>query len=295
MLLTDDQLIKLREFLDDAAGYDEELARRCRHLIHLGAFDEAVRSAFVLLEDRLRQAIGEEGMTGVQLVNKAFSPKGGVLSSVLSASETEREGLRELFSGAFKMFRNPSAHGVVGFEAAEGRAILGLVDLLLGILETAEEIPRIDLLPENVQAILGEATNSIGPGVSGRLKVFLGRCVKSGLSISESARQWIPFRRYAQLRFDQWEKPRRHMMAVFYLTGQGTPLKIQFPIDYYYSKVIGFNTDRFVEELTDLGLNREGKNQEPVADLRVQNSTAFFEALFETIVRALSELEETLG
>lgn len=294
MYLTDEQLNRLRQFLDDEAGIDEELARRCSHLIHLGAFDEAVRSAFVLLEDRLRQTLGEEGMSGVQLVNKAFSPKGGALSSVLGSNEAEREGMREIFSGAFKLFRNPSAHGVVGFEANEGKSIIGLVDLLLGILKRVEEIPSIDILPSNVQAILDEVSNSIGPGASGRLKIFLGKCVKAGLRATSTSRQWIPFRRYAKIRFDQWDKPKRHVMAVFYLTGQGIPLKITFPINYYYSKVIGFNVDRFIEELTDLGLNREGKNQEPVVDLRLQNSRAVFNSLFEIIVRAVDELESTL-
>jgi uncharacterized protein (TIGR02391 family) len=293
MYFTDEQMKKLRQFLDEETGLDEELSRRCGHLIHLGAFDEAVRSAFVLLEDRLRQSLGEEGSTGIQLINKAFSPKTGAFSTILGSNESEREGMRELFSGAFKLFRNPSAHGLVGFEANEGMSIIGLVDLLLGILKRVEDVPPLDILPENVQAILDEISNSVGPGASGRIRVFLGKCVKSGLKVT-SSKQWIPFRRYAKIKFDQWEKPKRHIMAVFYLTGQGIPLKINFPINYYYSKVIGFNVERFIDELSDLGLNREGKNQEPVVDIRMQNNRAFLDSLFETIMRASNELEATL-
>lgn len=295
MLLTDDEINRLRHFLDEETGLDDELVRRCGHLIHLGAFDEAVRSAFVLLEDRLRQSVGEEGMSGVQLVNKAFSPKGGVLSTILGSNEAEREGMREIFSGAFKLFRNPTAHGVVGYEANEGRAIIGFVDLLLGILKRAEDIPPLDILPENVEKILEEISEAIGPGVAGRLRVFLGKCVKSGLKPTSSPRQWIPFRRYALIKFDRWDKPKRHVIAVFYLTGQGVPLQLQIPTEYYYSKVVGFNIDRLFEELLELGFTLEGKNQEPRADLRIHNSRSFFDSLFQFVVRVSNELEDTLN
>ena len=60
MILTDKEMDQIRRALENQAGFDEELMRRCGHLIHLGAFDEAVRSAFVLLEERLRKSVFEE-------------------------------------------------------------------------------------------------------------------------------------------------------------------------------------------------------------------------------------------
>ena len=63
MILTDTELNRLREALESQVSMDDELFRRCATLLHLGAYDEAVRSAFVLLEDRLRTMLGEEGMT----------------------------------------------------------------------------------------------------------------------------------------------------------------------------------------------------------------------------------------
>lgn len=80
MILTDDEIRRIRQAIEAQAGLNTELLRRCRHLIHLGAFDEAVRSAFILLEERLRKATGEEGMTGTQLANYAFNPAKGPLS-----------------------------------------------------------------------------------------------------------------------------------------------------------------------------------------------------------------------
>ena len=49
------------------SGLDETLLERCGNLIQAGNFDEAIRSAFVLLEEQLREATGQEGMTGTKL------------------------------------------------------------------------------------------------------------------------------------------------------------------------------------------------------------------------------------
>jgi hypothetical protein len=57
MILTDDEIRQIRRSIEDQAGLNEELLRRCGDLIHMGNFDEAVRSAFVLLEKRLRKTV----------------------------------------------------------------------------------------------------------------------------------------------------------------------------------------------------------------------------------------------
>lgn len=183
MILTDDEMRQIRKSLEAQAGLDEGLMQRCDHLIHMGAFDEAVRSAFVLLEERMREAVNGEGMTGVQLANHAFNPEKGPLAKHLGRTASEREGLRELYSGAFKLFRNPTAHGVVGYSAAEGKAIIGLVDLMLKILKRAEELPPPGLFAEYVETALAKAEDSLGPGATSRLRMFLGKCLKElGLS-----------------------------------------------------------------------------------------------------------------
>lgn len=293
MILTDNEIRQIRRSIETQAGLDEELMRRCGHLIHMEAFDEAVRSAFVLLEERLREAVNGEGMTGTNLANHAFNPKNGILAKHLGHTESEREGLRELYSGAFKLFRNPTAHGVVGYSAAEGKAIISLVDLMLKILKRAEELPPPGLFPDYVETALGKLEEALGPGAASRLRVFLGKCVEELGLRPGAGKQWVPFKKYASYQPEQWDEPRAHLIAVFYLVVPGQGYSLHFSTSYY-TNVVGFNVDRLVEELTELGFQPFGKNQEPRVDLRVHNNQAFFDALFDLIAQTAGELEATL-
>lgn len=292
MILTDQEMRIVRQSIETQAGLDEELARRCSPLIHMDKFDEAVRSAFVLLEERLRKAVNEEGMTGTQLANYAFSPAKGPLAKHLGHTQSEREGLRELYSGAFKLFRNPTAHGVVGYGAAEGKAIIGLVDLMLKLLKRAEEIPPPDFLSDNVEDLLSGLGETLGPGATSRLRAFLGKCMEVGLEPGTRAKYTIPFRRYGFVKYSHWDEPRPHKIAVFYL-GSGGP-GLHFPTHGYYAQVVGFDVGWLIEELTDLGFQLAGKKQEPRVDLRLHNDQGFFDTLFDIVVRAVDELDETL-
>jgi uncharacterized protein (TIGR02391 family) len=294
MILTDNEMRQIRRSIEAQAGLDEELARRCGHLIHMEAFDEAVRSAFVLLEERLREAVNGEGMTGTQLANYAFNPVKGPLAKHLGRDQAEREGLRELYSGAFKLFRNPTAHGVVGYSAAEGKAVIGLVDLMLKVLKRAEELPAPGLFPDYVETALGKLEEPLGPGTAGRLRVFLGKCVEE-LGLQPGAgKQWVPFKKHALYQPEQWDEPKPHPVAVFYLVVPGQGYSLHFSANQYYTNVVGFNVDRLIEELTELGFQPFGKNQEPRVDLRVHNNQAFFNALFDLVARTADELGETL-
>ncbi len=295
MILTDKEMDQVRWALEAQAGFDEELMRRCGHLIHLGAFDEAVRSAFVLLEERLRKAMGEERMTGTQLANFAFSPTKGPLAQQLGHSGSEREGLRELYSGAFKLFRNPTVHGVVEYSAAEGKAIISLVDLLLRLLKRAEELPPPGLLPENVEVALEKVEEAIGPGATSRLHSFLGKCISElGFRPYPAAEKSIPFRKHALYKLKRWDEPKPHGVAVFYLGVAGRRRDLHFPVAQYHAHVEGFDTDRLTEALLELGLYPRGRNQAPTADLRVHNDRDFFDALFDIVTWVTEEFEESL-
>ena len=205
MILTDDEMRQIRRSIEAQAGLDEELMRRCGPLIHMGKFDEAVRSAFVLLEERLRKAVNDEGSTGTRLANLAFNPTNGPLAKYLGSNQAEREGLRELYSGAFKLFRNPTAHSLVGYSAAEGKAIIGLVDLMLTMLKRAEELPHPDLFPDYVETVLSKVEQKIGPGATSRLRVFLGRCMRDLGLKPATGKQWIPFKRHALYQHGNWD------------------------------------------------------------------------------------------
>lgn len=295
MILTDEEMRQVRRALEAQAGLEEELVRRCGHLIHLGAFDEAVRSAFVLLEERLRRAVGQEGMTGTQLANFAFNTTKGPLSERLSHSPGEKEGLRELYAGAFKLFRNPTAHGVVEYSAAEGKAIISLVDLLLGLVKRAGELPPPGLLPDNVEAALDAVEATLGAGAARRLHGFLSQCVRElGFRPSPTAKVSMPFRRHALYKASWWDEPKAHPVQVFYFVRSTKRPGLHFPIKQYYTGVQGFDTERVDEELAQLGCYPRGKNQDPTLDLRVHNSRQVFDALYEIVASIAEEFEDTL-
>jgi len=231
MIPTDDDIKAIRQSIEASAGMDDELKLRCGPLIYIGHFDEAVRNAFVLLEERLRNAIGKDGLTGVQLANNAFAPD-GPLAKHLGRTPAEREGLRELYSGAFKLFRNPAAHGIVEYSSSEGKSIIGLVNLLLTILSRANKLPPPKLFPANVEAALSEAEKLVGTDMASRLRAFVSKCIMIGLKPQAAAKQWIPFRRYALVQYRHWPEPKPYLVTVFYLVRR-EEIGLQFPVNSY--------------------------------------------------------------
>jgi uncharacterized protein (TIGR02391 family) len=294
MILTDLELNRLRETLEAQANLDDDLVQRCANLLHLGAYDEAVRSAFILLEERLREMMGEDGMTGTNLANAAFNTKDGPLAKHLGSNPSEREGLRELYSGAFKVFRNPSAHSAVGYSSSDGKEIIIFVNLLLRILKRAEDLPVSGFFPQNIENTLLLAEKSIGASAASRLRVFLGACMKEGVQPSSSPKQWIPFQKHALFKAPGWTDYKSHKIALFYIVPTGSTLVLHFPINYYYSKVYEFNTDMLVDRLSGLGFYAAGKNGELQADLKTLNNETFFKNLLELICDVADELEGTI-
>jgi hypothetical protein len=53
-------------------------------------------------------------VVGVDLMNKAFGPKGSLTDRL--ATKCEQEGTRGLFAGAYAVFRNPAGHREVNYE-----------------------------------------------------------------------------------------------------------------------------------------------------------------------------------
>ncbi len=126
--------------LADTTNLDDELKRRCLPILGAGSvdpmmWDSAVRTAGVILEERLRDVGGIKDMnrTGRQLVNDVFGDSGSLAGKFVVPSE--RMGYRELYSGIVGAFRNPSAHRVVDPTPEEGGAFIVFVNLLLKRLE----------------------------------------------------------------------------------------------------------------------------------------------------------------
>lgn len=294
MILTDAEIRQLRDSIEAQAGMNEELLRRCGGLIHMGSFDEAVRSAFVLLEERLRKAAHKEGLTGTRLANYAFDVNKGPLAIHLAKTTSEREGLRDLYVGAFKLFRNPTAHGLVGYTPAEGKSIIGLVNLLLIYLERVEELPPPDSFPENVERAIITIEQKVGPGIASRVRLFMGKCKKLGLEPRPGTASWIPFRRYALMEMSQDNAPKPHKLTVFYVMAEEKKQGFWFPVNQYYSRVVDFDLEQLSDSLRALGFMPSGKNRDFQISFKEHNSQEFFDALFQLVEQTSGELEETL-
>lgn len=108
-------------------------------------YDSAVRDAFVYLEAVLRltgDINPSAGLSGVRLADAAFGPKSAVAAQesygfLGAATDGEREGGLELMRGAFRLFRNASAHRRIPYTAAQADDVIHLVNLCLHLLPPA--------------------------------------------------------------------------------------------------------------------------------------------------------------
>lgn len=100
----------------------------------------AIENAFTHFEDRLRQrlCVGPE-IYGDALINLAFNPQNGRLR--YGAVVGEQQGLRNFVAGAYATFRNPRKHRIINDDQQNAQAIVSLVELLIRLVDEAEECP----------------------------------------------------------------------------------------------------------------------------------------------------------
>lgn len=128
--------------LTEVEHLDSELWERCRFSLSTGgtdpkAWDKAVRTATVVLEERLRKLGKTEAInpdaTGETIVNFIFSGKHPILSGKLE--DKKLKAYRDLYAGMMSVFRNSYAHRIVDPSPEIGGAIIVFIDLLLKMLE----------------------------------------------------------------------------------------------------------------------------------------------------------------
>jgi uncharacterized protein (TIGR02391 family) len=116
------------------------LADRLRPLVRAGAFEQAALDALREVEVRVRELAGTRrarGLVGVKLMRYAFGDEGPF--GGLVADPGERDGLRDLFSGAFGAVRNPLGHRTVQWDdATEAAEMVLLADLLMRQLDRVD-------------------------------------------------------------------------------------------------------------------------------------------------------------
>jgi len=124
--------------------HDGELVDRCVPQYENGEYQEALRLAGQIMEERIRElapaSLAEEN--GHDLINAALTPENGSIE--LSSRNGEQEGLKQLFDGAYLSIRNPLSHRTVDTEedryldeldAMQARNALHLFDYLLTALD----------------------------------------------------------------------------------------------------------------------------------------------------------------
>jgi uncharacterized protein (TIGR02391 family) len=105
-------------------------------------YDSAVRSAFVLLEQRIREAASinpAAGFTGRGLVSRllpgdGISDRWGLDGLMGQLTHGEQRGARELLNGAFGLFRNATAHRSTAYSRDEAEDVLHLLHLCLRLV-----------------------------------------------------------------------------------------------------------------------------------------------------------------
>jgi uncharacterized protein (TIGR02391 family) len=284
MLITNDQVDDLLHKLSDLSGLDPGLAEMCGPLIRSQRHDEAVTRAFVVLEEHLRELLGVRGGTGVNLSEKAFAPKSGQLVDRLLLPSAEVEGIRDLFVGAFRAFRNRAAHTVAGYSLDEARAIIQLVNLLLLILEQVRHIPV--RVPDQIAGLLD-------PAPAERLRVFLEKLRDIGIERAEGT-TYISYKARMNYRQPAWDKHRPHPTTVFYLLVYSNKPEIAFN-STSLSRVDGLDVKQLEADLIQIGCTRAALEDTPIRlVLSENNDQATFARLYETL-QALMDKHRVTG
>lgn len=123
----------------DSSVLDDELASRCLSEYESGHYQSAVRTAFTVLEERIRGKGGfPQGTSGADLMLQAFNAENGELS--FGQTEGEQDGVMFLYRGAFQALRNPVSHRFVEeVDEDYARDAIHTVNLLLRLLEKNTE------------------------------------------------------------------------------------------------------------------------------------------------------------
>jgi uncharacterized protein (TIGR02391 family) len=278
MLITNTQVDELLSVLDDLSGLDQELIERSSPLIRSERYDEAVSRAFVVLEERLREQLAVRGGAGVHLSEKAFAPETGHFVDRLDLPRAEVEGIRDLFVGAFRAFRNRAAHTVAGYTLDEARAIVHLVNLLLMILEQVRQAP--------IQRVPKRIAQALAPAAVERFQHFLERLQDIGIRQGEGPTS--PYKATLEYKWPTWEEARPDRVTIFYLTFSGGKPMLSFN-SKMLSNVVGLDIKQLETDLLQARCTRTAAKQTPIRlFLSEYDDQATFDRLYE-ILRDLME------
>jgi hypothetical protein len=131
---------------------DEELRNDCVELLaNKKYYIDAIRRASVVLETRLKEAVGAtkgDMEYGTGLVSYALNKESGKL--IISSHPAEQEGVHLLFLGAFAFVRNPPAHKKIEYTEVEAWQVISLIDYLLSLLGQARPREGVSGSPSRI-------------------------------------------------------------------------------------------------------------------------------------------------
>lgn len=109
---------------------------RVRSQFLLGEYELAAFAAMRAVEVRVRDAGGYTNADiGVPMMRNAFHAETGPLTDA-DTEGGERQGVSDLFAGAFAVFKNPTSHRIVTFDdPSEAAEVVSLASLLLRVLD----------------------------------------------------------------------------------------------------------------------------------------------------------------
>ena len=280
MLITNEQADELLSTLSHLSGLEKSLAQTCSGLVRAQRYDEAVSRAFVVLEERLREALGLRGGAGVHLSEKAFAPESGELVDRLMRPRGEVDGIRNLFVGAFKAYRNRTAHTMAGYSLDEARAIIQLVNLLLLILEQVQEAPSHSIRSD-VAKLLDHETGA-------RLRAFLASLEDIGIRKGEGKSK-TPYQATLEYHPSSWDAPAPHTVTVFYLAASHDEPTLAFRC-ISLADVVGLDIDALEQALLRLGARRVRAKTTPIRlSLARHNDQETFDRLFDILRDLMDE------
>lgn len=118
----------------DSSVLDPELADRALSEYEDGHYQSSVRTAFVVLEERVREkGRFQQEDHGADLMTDAFHPDGPL---AMGSTNAEEEGTMLLYRSAVLVLRNPVSHRFIDeVDKDYARDVLHTVNLLLRVLE----------------------------------------------------------------------------------------------------------------------------------------------------------------
>lgn len=135
--------VRVLHATERAQGLHGSIEAVARPQFLIGQFELAVFASLKAIEVRVRQLGGfTEDTIGVDLMNKAFGASGPLTD--MSVARGEQEGTRSLFSGAYGVLRNPSAHREVNYDdVSEAAEAVQTASLLMRMLDRVEKRLRV--------------------------------------------------------------------------------------------------------------------------------------------------------